>query len=484
MTLEQAVSSAEFILIEGDRGSGKNMLSTYFASSSGLKNSVTIVAIPMETYYKKYEICKKMMSVNKFDFDNVFLFDDEWKQTKKQYSLDFILNDIEKLLDTTGAQFLYIQRVDLLFDMMDQLGSFEVLTNIARLVLSRKVKTIISLLKPSDNYLSIHDALLNYADLTLFIAHDNEQKGRLVEVISSFYPVEQTSCRFVYQDGAFFLMEKQQLHTKNHDVFPLPTVEVLKTMPPILPTQNNDFNLVVVTPSNKIYGWSEYLFGNLARVSLRRFRELSELSTEIWEQLDMIVYEAESMDVVCRFYEEAANASPQSKKIGILTKSFVRAEDKVKAHQLGAAELFGKNIRVLDYVLELEKSISTPFYSESIQRRLEAITVESSDNFVDMVESSLRVRRIFSVFIFGYTSPFSENERLETIFREEDIAYLDEENHKLYLLFFNAQAEDHAILWKKLLSIKEDIVYESAIEAPDLFSGKEVLFEHSFEMAS
>ncbi len=59
-----------------------------------------------------------------------------------------------------------------------------------------------------------------------------------------------------------------------------------------------------------------------------------------------------------------------------------------------------------------------------------------------------------------------------------------EENHKLYLLFFNAQAEDHAILWKKLLSVKEDIIYETVIEAPDLFSGKEILFEHSFEMVS
>jgi len=484
MTLEQAVSSAEFILIEGDRGSGKNMLSTYFASSSRLKNSATIVAIPMETYYKKYEICKKMMSTKNFDFDNVFLLDDKWKQAKKHYGFDFILNDIEKLLSSTEAQFLYIQRVDLLFDMMDQLGSFEVLTNIARLVLSRKVKTIISLLKQSDNYLSIHDALLNYADLTLSIAQDNEQKGRLVQVISSFYPLEQANCSFVYQDGEFFLTEKQHLRTESNDVFLPPTVEMVKTISSLAPTQKNNFNLVVVASSNKIYSWSDYLFGNLARLSLRRFRELSELSSEIWEQLDMIVYEAESMDMVCRFYEEAANVSPQSKRIGILVKSFVRAEDKVKVHQLGASELFGKNIRILDYVLELEKSISTPFYSENIQRRLEAITVESSENFVDMIESSLNLRRIFSVFIFSYTRPFGEDERLETIFREEDIAYLDEENHKLYFLFFNAQAEDHRILWKKLLSIKEDMIYENVIEAPDLFSGKEVLFEHSFEMAS
>lgn len=479
MTIFEAVSSAELILIEGDRGAGKNMLSTYFASSSGIKNCATLVTIPMETYYKKYEICKKMMHKQNFDFENTFLLGEDWKQNKKDYGLDFILQDIEKILVTTEAQFLYIQRVDLLFDMMDQLGSFEVLTNIARLVLGKKVKTIISLLKPDDNYLSIHNALLNYVDLTLCVTHDNEHKGRLVQVVSSFYPTEENSCSFVYEDGEFFLTETQYTLAQE-SVVQIAQKENSAISSFVLPKKDS-LNLVVVALNNKIYNWSEYLFGNLARVSLRRFRELSELDEEIWTQADMIVYEADSMDLLYAFYEQVSIKAPQSKHIGVLAKSFVRAEDKVKAHQFGTAELFGKNMRILDYVLGLEKSVSVPFYSDSVHGRLEKTTVESSDNFINIVTSSLKARRIFSIFTFAYVRPFAENEHIEMIFREEDIAYLDEANHKIYFLFFNAQADDYPVLLKKLLSIKEDIIYENVIEAPDLFSGKEILFEYSFE---
>lgn len=483
MTIEQAVSSAEFILIEGDRGAGKNMLSTFFASTSGNERTVAIVAIPAETYYKKHDICTKMMQEQKFDFTNVFLLGEDWKNTKKQYGLDFIIRDIERVLDATGAQFLYIQRIDLLFDMMDPLGSFEVLSNIARLVLSRKVKTVVTLLKPSDNYTSIHDALLNYADLTLAIAHDNGHKGRQVQVISSFYPLEHSVYQFVYGEGRFSLSEKRNIQEPQSDPVPVAvSPNPIKTPPETVMKmpQKENINIVVVAQGGALSRWSNYLFGNLARVSLRRFRELSELNPELWEQSDVVVFESDTMESIYAFFAEANEHVHGIKAVGVLSNGFVRAEDKVRAHQLNAAELFGKNMRILDYVLGLEKSIGVSFYSETIQKKLESVTVDSSGNFIDLIEASLNLRRIFTIYVFGYVRAFGD-ERLETVFRGEDIAYLDEENHKLYLLFFNAQGSDYEVMLKKLLTVKEDVFYEKAIEAPDLFNGREALFEHSFK---
>lgn len=481
MTLEQVASSAEFILIEGDRGSGKNMLSTFFAASSHLDQAAMIVTTPEETYYKKQEIARNMMKEDSFKFTHILLLSEGWKQTKRQLGLKFIIHDIEKLLDTTGAKVLYIQRIDLLFDMMDQLDSFEIISDIARLVLSRKVKTIVSLLKPSDNYLSIHDALLNYADLTLSISQDNHQKGRLVHVVASFYPLEHSVYSFVYRDNGFELYEKR--NESLLDTVPAAPREIKPavSIADVKPKKKGTIDILVVSQNDPVAQWNEYLFGNLARVSLRRFRELPGMPDEIWAQSDVVIYCNEKMESIFNFYTEAKLHNPMVKTIGMLTRGFVRAEDKADAHQLGASEIFGKNIRILDYVLGIEKTLGDSFYSNNIHKSIHASMVDSSMNFVDLIEEALKLRRIFTVFVFSYTAAF-QNERLDTVFREEDLAYLDEENRKLYLLFINAQKEDHKILWKKLLSVKEDMVYENAFEAPELFSGEELLLEHTFGM--
>ncbi|MCL4432996.1 MAG: hypothetical protein M1300_11885 [Epsilonproteobacteria bacterium] len=481
MTLEQVASNAEFILIEGDRGTGKNMLSIFFTTSSHLDQATIIVTIPEETYYKKQEITKSMMNEDSFEFAHILLLSEDWKQTKRQLGLKFIINDIEKLLDTTGAKILYIQRIDLLFDMMDQLDSFEIISDIARLVLSRKVKTIVSLLKPSDNYLSIHDALLNYADLTLSISNDNQQKGRLVNVVASFYPLEHAVYSFVYRDNRFELNEKY--NEPLADTFPpaLHDIRPAIITPDVKPNKKETIDILIVSQNDPLAQWNEYLFGNLARVSLRRFRELLEMPDEIWTQSDLIIYSNDKMESILNFYTEAKFHNPIAKTIGILTRGFVRAEDKVDVHQLGGSEIFAKNIRVLDYVLGIEKTLDNSFYSNNIHKSIHATMVDSSMNFADFIEAELKLRRIFTVFVFNYTAAF-QNELLNTVFREEDLAYLDEDNHKLYLLLINAQKEDHQILWKKLLMIKEDMIYENAFEAPELFSGKELLFERTFGM--
>lgn len=479
MTLEQAVSSAEFILIEGDRGTGKNMLSLFWSKSAEIENSITLVLIPEETYHKKTEISRKMMENCPFGFQHIFLLSDDWKLGKRQSGLHFILNDIEKMLDQTGAKLLYIQRIDLLFDMMDQLNSFEILSDIARLLLSRKVKTIVSLLKPSDNYHSIHDALLNYADLTLALSHDNDQRGRQLQVVSSFYPIETTLYRFVYTDSHFQIYEHSVESTN-------PVVSMQPAPSYTLPLQSTTinakpkevYNLAFIGQNTPLSEWNDYLFGSLSRFSLRRFRDLLEIDQEAIAQNDLLIYCSDSMEKLFDFFRTIQSHS-QVKGIGILTNGYIRAEDKVQGHHLGASELFGKNIRLVDYVLGVEKTLGESAYSNTIQKHLQATLISSSDSFVDLIESSLRMRRIFTVFTFSYTVPF-QNEPLETVFREEDIAYLDEEHHKIYLLFINAQKDDYHVLWKKILSIKNDIVFESAFEAPELFSGKELILEHAF----
>jgi len=69
MTLNEAVHTAEVILIEGDRGAGKNTLSTFFASLHETNDeSVVLVAIPEETYSKKQEIYNNMLKENKYEY--------------------------------------------------------------------------------------------------------------------------------------------------------------------------------------------------------------------------------------------------------------------------------------------------------------------------------------------------------------------------------------------------------------------------------
>lgn len=480
MTLNEAVHTAEVILIEGDRGAGKNTLSTFFASLPETNyESTALVAIPEETYFKKQEIYNNMLKENKYEYNHVFFLFEQWRELKGKYGLSFLLNDIETILDTTKTQILYFQRIDQIFDMNDQADAFQIISDIARLALSRKVKLIVSLLKPSDNYLLIHNALLNFADLTLSIGYDNDRRGRLVQIISSFYPIEHSTYIFRFENNRFVLHEKRNgaIIDEPKPVIVPQSVEVkaLKTEIP----KKITFNFVLVSQNQQIINWTAYLFGSLASLSLRQFRNVSELSSEIWGQTDAIICSAETMEEIFDFYRYAQDQNSSLKMFGWLIKGYVRADDKMKAHSYSSCELFGSTTRQTDYILALEKALGTPFYSQTIEYRQQSSTVDSSSSFVDLIGEALRVRRIFSIFIFSYTVPF-ENQSFENVFREEDIAYLDEEHHKIYLLFMNAQEQDFHILLKKLQSVKEDVTFEKVIEAPSLFGGHENLFDHTF----
>jgi hypothetical protein len=480
MTLHEAVNTAEVILIEGDRGAGKNTLATFFASLSKTKyESAELVAIPKETYFKKQEIYNNMLKENKYEYTHIFFLFEQWRELKGKYGLSFLLNDIEKILDTTKVQILYFQRIDQIFDMNDQADTFQIVSEIARLALSRKVKLIVSLLKSSDNYLLVHNALLNFADLTLSIENDNDRRGRLVKIISSFYPSEHSTYMFKFGNNQFVLQEKHN-ETITDELKPVVTLERVdeKAFKAEI-SKKTTFNFVFVSQNQQIINWTAYLFGNLASLSLRQFRNISELSTEIWEQTDVIIYSSETIEEIFNFYHYAQEKNPLVKTFGWLLNGYIRADDKMKAHSYSSGELFGLGTRQTDYILALEKSLSVPFYSKTIEYRQQSSTVDSSSSFVDLIEEALRVRRIFSIFIFAYTVPF-EDQNFETTFREEDVAYLDEVHHKIYLLFMNAQEQDSHILLKKLLSIKEDITFEKVIEAPALFGGHENLFDHTF----
>ncbi|MDD2266152.1 hypothetical protein [Sulfuricurvum sp.] len=476
MILDKTIASAEVILIEGERGVGKNMLATFIAAASGLKNPTQIVTIPEETFYKKNEITKKMMGDNAFVFEHAVILNNDWKNSKRHMGMNFLFNDIEKLLRESETELLYIQRIDLFFDMMDQIGSFEILSDIVRLVLSKKIKTVITLLKGSENYSSIHDALLNYADLTLSIAFDNTQKGREVQVLSSFYPLENTLHSFVYTDQSFTLL--QQTKTEPVAVGAVTNILPVEVERPLSRNHAN-INIAIIAHSSYLSGWNEYLFGNLVRIAVRRFRQLSELSDEMWSQSSLIVYETETVMSAMMFLEKANTNYPQLKTMIVLEKDFVRAEDKIRAHQFGATGIYDNKIRIIDYVLTIEKTLGNTFYSDSVRDHMQTSTVESESNFIELIELSLRARRIFTVFVFTYTVPF-QNERFDTIFREDDVAFLDNEHHKFYLMLSNTQKTDYEVVLKKFLLLKEDVIFDAAYEAPTLFSGEVRLFEHTF----
>lgn len=211
MNLNEAVIKAEVVLIEGDRGAGKNTLVTHFLSLLDTEHqSIALITIPKTIYQKKQEIYKNMTNKTGYPFKNIFFLSNEWYDLKKQYGLDFLINDIEKILDNSDAKILYIQRIDELFDITDPSASFEVISNIARLALSRNVKLFISALKSSDNHAIIKEMMVDYTDLTVLIKPEHGANGRTVQVVSSYYPIDAIFYEFVFKDHQFTLQEKNQ----------------------------------------------------------------------------------------------------------------------------------------------------------------------------------------------------------------------------------------------------------------------------------
>jgi len=480
MKLNEAAKKAELILIEGGKGSGKNTLASYFSDSFGEDGFVALITIPRQVYYKRQEIYKEMTGRSGYPFQEVFFLGEEWRALKKENGLRFFVNDIIKLVDTIKPKVLYIQRLDELFDISDPSVSFELVSEIARILLSKNIKLIISLLNPCDNYTSIKEALHNYIDLSLMIGSEDYVRGRMVHIISSFYPISSTSFHFSFNDNIFTLNEKKEeasiIEPSQHSTLPIPSVA---SMTPPKVDEKKTIDLIIISQQSYVVSWITYLFGNLPQVSLKFFRTPLELSDDMWHQADIIVLSADTVDDVVLFSKSSHIAHPDVLVFGWINQGYVRTEDRMKVHQVGCQDLFGPTTRLSDYILSLEKSVRKPFYSETINARVLSNTVDGSESFVDIIENALRYRRIFTVFIFRYTQAYRDEE-MEPIFRNEDIAYLDEEHQMIYLLFMNAQNIDRDIVTKKLKSLKNDVIWERSIEAPELFTGKEVLFDHLF----
>lgn len=481
MNLNEAAEKAELILIEGGKGSGKNTLVTYFADSFEDDGFVALIMTPSQIYYKRQEIYKEMTGRSGYPFDDVFLMGEGWHTLKKENGLRFLVDDIIKLVDHIKPKVLYIQRIDELFGLSDSSVNFELISEIARILLSKNIKLIISLLNPCDNYNSVKEALHNYTDLSLFIGSEDHVRGRVVQVISSFYPIGATSFHFSFNDNIFSLTEKQEEFSSLDDSMQtsmVPMGSQSKHVPSRV-AQKQTIDLIIISQQSYVVSWITYLFGNLAQVALKFFRTPLELSDDIWNQADIIVLSADHVDEVLLFSESSHIAYPDIIIFGWINQGYIRTEDRMKVHQVGCQDLFGPTTRLTDCILSLEKSVRKPFYSETINARVLSNTVEVSESFVDVIENALRYRRIFTVFIFRYTRQYTD-EGMEPIFRDEDIAYLDEEHKMIYLLFMNAQNIDKEIVIKKLKTLKEDVVWERSIEAHELFTGSEVLFDHHF----
>ena len=119
MNLENSLKKSDFILVEGDKKSGK-LLFSINKSINENKEKILILST-----YSKYILQKKIETFKNLQINNLSALDskvetltlkENWPEIKSKYGLDYLLKDIIHAIEKNQPDTLILHRFELFFD--------------------------------------------------------------------------------------------------------------------------------------------------------------------------------------------------------------------------------------------------------------------------------------------------------------------------------------------------------------------------------
>jgi len=436
--LEQLPYIDSFV-ISGCRQSGKLSLALFF-SSKLTSRPVTLISASNKEYYNKKETAFLALKTNLQPvLENIRAFNLklDWKTLKSRYGFNYLLKDIEKIIDKSNDVVIF-HRIDDFFEIQDSDDIDAVISKIISLSNAKGLKVLFTINMGNERSRYIYEYFERNIDAEFLISKRTSSSNvRDVELISSH-----VSVRYSYYS---FSLNKV---TNNFEVNPIRKagLEV---------SQKQVYQVVLASSSPDLISIIRYLFeSDIFQVKYIK-PALIDMMSEIAGESDVILFNPPSGQSLSETNKVSRLVSSSNKKVILISsQSRLRYQDKADLLRKGFNDIFDGLFNIEEFIFSIEEAIGHPFYNNKIQNLPDKkLVLKDIVHFSRFIAAYLQSNVFFTIFKFEYKSTISEGRLKEMLGRTYDIACFNKNEKTIFLCLINTLSRDSKHIESKIKKI-------------------------------
>jgi len=447
MLLDAGIEKGQIILIYGEPRIGKLVFSL-FAITHYLHSPRTAFFSPImpDLMEKRFQGIREIKDglINNFlnspQFAK-FFFKEEYPSLKKQYSPLYLLDDIKKGVETTGAKAIILHRFEYFFEIQEFDDAEKFFQELIRYVQLKNLKLFLTF-SPNDRFVNVPELIDNSLELRIDIEVIEDK--RITNVKYTVHPIAEKIYFFKRTERGLELTPRNK--------------EILE--------EQKRYSVSIHSSDRWLEKSLKYIL-HPDKFQIYEGNKITDFIHALFKGYEIIFFYDESREFdldYCRIVKE--NNLP-SRIIYILNKDFVRSGDRINAVDEGCYELFPRTFGIEDLVLTLKRIVGDEFYNlRNLKLPHQNFTTEW-EQFCSILKVLLEGRIFFS-YIKGTLN--GDGEQVVGVMRRSDYLHWNKKDKKVHFIFLNVRETiaRNVVIPNLEKRINMDIKIEKVVEAPEI----------------
>jgi len=448
LDIKQSIQNANIVLVEGDNKIGKLTTVLYFNSLIN-PSRITMISPLIKSIMNKRLQAIKMLKDKKINSIieklSLLCLKEDWEYIKAEFGLDFLLDDVKKIIKDTNPEVLILHRPEIMFSRQEEEFAKQYIEDVIEICSNSNIKLFVTLEKES----FLLETIENFSEIN-FMVEKLSSKERKIVIKHSLYPIDYDSFILKWEKDKLILIQQDSFKIENNNLQKeeISTDEDLKSNHNLIKNSNKK-SILIITKDEYLKKFHNYLFSE--EFELEFAKSLDEIISKLLKKPDIVVFHSESEEINTKICESFKNSD--TKIVYIVNKSYTRNIDKMRIFAAGCYEVLPKNFIIEEYILLIEKITNNYFYLNKIKFLHQKNIIKNKNHFINIVNNLYNERVYFSVVIGN------SKENIISKIRYNDIIYIENETIYLCLIDTNRYLYDNVI--KQKLNIEEKIFVEA-----------------------
>jgi CheY-like chemotaxis protein len=446
ITAQSNIEKSDSCIVVGPRQSGKLTLALLLLQAAGCQRISVVSPFTQAVVSRRLSLIEGVFPADSYDFT---CLKPDWKELKREFGYDFVLRDLERIIEAASGDAILLHRIDEFFEIQDRghVGGFiSLLSNMAR---ERGKKLLLTFQNGHGADRIFLEHVEKHLDLELGIEKDSENPlQRNISIQYSVMPA--------FSHG-FMMQRTERGYQLEYDA---DSRESTNEHKPVL----------LVTDDERTIKRLRYLLRSPKCRLEVVMPELSAIVPKIMSRPDLVIVYGDEQRIT-----EIGNLARESQLplLVISDAPYVRKLDKLKASQKGVTDLLEREYFLEDLVLAIERGLRTTVYDFDFN------IIPNKTHYVEQRELfdkpiSLYVEKGFYFTIYTFKLDVLSSELKDQILssRPYDYVYFDEEQGLLRLFATNMLAHNAGLFEEKVRSISPAAKLLSAMEACEFYTSE------------
>jgi hypothetical protein len=450
MTLQEALSKSEIILIEGEKKVGKLTFCLHECAYENKEKILIFSAYNKPIIYKRLEAIKnqKIKSINAIlPKIEVLALKEEWASLKSKHGIDFLIKDVQRAVEKHKPDAIIFHKFDNFFEP-HEINTLKIfMEEIVNMKESYNYFKLFFTVSVSETNRPLTETMEDFSDINLEIKKHGHR--RVIYVKNSIFPVKTYKCEMINENGKLNFVPYKDAKT--------PSFKEID--------EERKIHILLISNKEDLIKLFSYLF-NRKNFFFDVASKTSEIINKILSEPDIIIYnplEKELDFSVCHTIKEQ---KLKSKLIYITNENYIRSDDKITAVNEGCYDVFPYNFNIVDFLSEIEKILNINFYTINVEKIIPKTNIKNKKHFCEIADSLYEEKIFFIILKLS-----SKKEIKKELLRKKDFIYKNKENYLILLL--NTKKENAPAVLNKLFDSNDDYDLKSIYDATEWQEKKE-----------